>query len=71
MIYGVSANVRGWWDNETAFRLGYRPAGESERWAAEAVAAQAQLPADPIGDRLQGGSFCSVEYAGNPGRIEI
>ena len=71
VVYGVSANVRSWWDNETAFRLGYRPAGESERWSAEAVAAQARLPADPIGDRLQGGGFCSVEYVGNPDRIEI
>ncbi len=70
VVYGASANVRGWWDNEMAYRLGYRPAGESERWSAEALAAQSQLPADPIGDRLQGGSFCSIEFSGDPDRIK-
>jgi len=71
VVYGASANVRSWWDNETAFHLGYRPTGESERWSAEALAAQTKLPADAIGDRLQGGGFCSVEYAGDPDRIKI
>jgi uronate dehydrogenase len=70
VVHGASANVRGWWDNETAFRLGYRPTGESEGWSAEALAAQAKLPADPIGDRLQGGGFCSMEFSGNPDPIE-
>ena len=70
MVYGASDNVRGWWDNEAAYRLGYRPAGQSERWSAEALAAQAKLPPDPVGDRLQGGTFCSSEYAGDPDRIE-
>jgi len=71
VVYGASANIRGWWDNETAYRLGYRPTGESERWSAEALAAQDKLPPDPIGGRLQGGDFCSIEYAGDPGRNEI
>jgi uronate dehydrogenase len=26
------------------------------------MAAQAKLPPDPIGDRYQGGTFCSAEY---------
>lgn len=71
VVYGASANVRGWWDNETAFRLGYRPMGESERWSPEALAAQAKLPPDPIGDRLQGGGFCSTEFTGDPDRIKV
>ena len=29
---------------------------------AQAMAEQAKLPADPIGDRFQGGPFCSAEY---------
>jgi uronate dehydrogenase len=70
VVYGISANVRGWWDNEAAYRLGYRPTGESERWSAEALAAQARLPADPIGDQLQGGSFCSEEFSGDLDRIK-
>jgi len=70
VVYGVSANARGWWDNETAFRLGYRPTGEAENLSAAALAAQAKLPPDPIGDRLQGGSFCSLEFTGDPERIK-
>jgi uronate dehydrogenase len=70
VVYGVSDNVRGWWDNETAYRLGYRPTGQSERWSTDALAAQAKLPPDPVGDRLQGGTFCSLEYAGDPDRIK-
>jgi uronate dehydrogenase len=70
VVYGTSANVRGWWDNETAYRLGYRPTGESERWSTAALAAQAKLPPDPIGDRLQGGSFCSAEFSGDLDRLK-
>ena len=29
IFYGVSDNVRGFWDNEAAFRYGYRPQGRS------------------------------------------
>ncbi len=70
VVYGVSANTRSWWDNETAHRLGYRPTGESERWSTTALAAQAQLPPDPVGDRLQGGGFCSMEFSGDPDRTQ-
>ena len=70
VVYGASNNARGWWDNETAYRLGYRPAGESERSSAEALAAQAKLPPDQVGDLLQGGSFCSEEFAGDLDRIK-
>jgi uronate dehydrogenase len=70
VVYGASANARGWWDNGTAYRLGYRPTGESERWSTTALAAQAQLPPDPVGDRLQGGGFCSMEFSGDSDRTE-
>ncbi len=64
VVYGVSDNARGWWDNSAAFRLGYRPSGRAEDHRDEALAAQAKLPPDPIGDILQGGSFCSEEFVG-------
>ena len=70
IFYGASDNARGWWDNETAYRLGYRPTGQAEQWRAAAFAAQAKLPADPIGGRLQGGDFCSLEFSGKPDRID-
>jgi len=66
VVYGASDNVRGWWDNEAAFRLGYRPRHHGEDHAAEALAAQAKLPPDPIGEIFQGGGFCSMEFTGDP-----
>ena len=63
IFYGVSDNVRGWWDNAAAFRLGYRPQGRSEEHAAAALAADAKLPPDPVGDWYQGGPFCSDEFS--------
>jgi len=69
VVYGASDNERGWWDNETAFRLGYRPKWRSEEFAEAALAAQQKLPADPLGDQFQGGSFCSAEFAGDPKRL--
>jgi len=64
VVYGVSDNARGWWDNSAAFRLGYRPGGRAEDHRDEALAAQTKLPPDPIGDILQGGSFCSEDFVG-------
>jgi uronate dehydrogenase len=65
IFYGASDNERGWWDNEAAFRRGYRPEGRGEEHRDAALAAQAKLPPDPIGDWYQGGPFCSDEYDGD------
>ena len=65
IVYGVSQNERSWWDNRTAYRLGYAPKHRAEDHVAEALAAQAELPPDPIGDLFQGGSFCAAEFAGD------
>jgi uronate dehydrogenase len=62
VFYGSSDNAAGWWDNSNARRFGYRPQFRSEDFRAEAMVEQAKLPADPIGDRFQGGPFCSDEY---------
>jgi uronate dehydrogenase len=62
IFYGASDNARGWWDNAAAFRFGYRPQGRSEEHVAAALAAQAKLPPDPVGDWYQGGPFCSDEF---------
>jgi uronate dehydrogenase len=63
IFYGASDNARAWWDNATAFRFGYRPQGRAEDHSAQALAADAKLPADPIGDWYQGGPFCSDEFS--------
>ena len=62
IFYGASDNEAGWWDNSNARRFGYHPQFHSEDFRDEAMAAQAKLPADPVGDRFQGGPFCSDEY---------
>jgi uronate dehydrogenase len=62
IFYGTSDNAAGWWDNSNARRFGYRPQFRSEDFRDEAMAAQTKLPADPVGDRFQGGPFCSDEY---------
>jgi uronate dehydrogenase len=62
VLYGASDNARSWWDNSRAFELGYKPTGKGEVYVAEAMAAQAKLPPDPVGDFYQGGTFCSAEY---------
>jgi uronate dehydrogenase len=62
IFYGASDNARAWWDNSAAFRLGYRPQGRAEEHSAQALAADAKLPPDPVGDWYQGGPFCSDEF---------
>jgi uronate dehydrogenase len=62
IFYGTSDNAAGWWDNSNARRFGYRPQFRSEDFRDEAMAAQTKLLADPVGDRFQGGPFCSDEY---------
>ena len=62
IFYGASLNERTWWDNHRAHDYGYRPSGRAEDYAAEALAAQAGIAPDPIGDFFQGGSFCSAEF---------
>ncbi|GAB4177766.1 MAG: NAD(P)-dependent oxidoreductase [Thalassobaculales bacterium] len=69
VVWGISANARAWWDNAAAFRLGYRPAHDAETLREAAMAGQALLPPDPIGDRLQGGPFASAEFVGDPERL--
>lgn len=66
VVYGASDNERSWWDNDAAFRLGYRPRHRAEDHLAAALAAQAKLPPDPVGDLFQGGSFCAMEFDGDP-----
>ncbi|MEO1091634.1 MAG: NAD(P)-dependent oxidoreductase [Pseudomonadota bacterium] len=59
VFWGASDNTRSWWDNEPAFRFGYRPRHRSEDQAEHAYAEQAKLAVDPVAERFQGGPFCS------------
>jgi uronate dehydrogenase len=65
IVYGISRNTRAWYDNSNAFRLGYRPQDDSEKWAAE-VLANEKPGADPVAEKHQGGVFCVAEDIPNP-----
>jgi len=65
IVYGVSKNKRSWYDNSNAYRLGYKPQDDSEKWAAE-VLAREKLGGDPVAEHHQGGAFCVAEEIPNP-----
>jgi uronate dehydrogenase len=69
VLYGASYNERAWWDNHRAYELGYRPTGRGEDHREHAMAEQAKLKPDPVGDFYQGGTFCSMEFDGDKSRI--
>jgi uronate dehydrogenase len=71
IFFGASDNERGWWDNAPAFRYGYRPRGRAEDYVEAALAAEAKLPPDPVGDWYVGGPFCSDEFDGGNERSPI
>ncbi len=50
IAYGVSANTRGWWDLESARRLGYRPQDDAEAYAGQVT----DVTEAPVGE-FQGG----------------
>lgn len=66
VFYGVSDNERGWWDNEAAFRHGYRPTGKSEAYREAAMAADAKLEKHPVAEWYQGGPFCAMGFDADP-----
>lgn len=66
IVYGVSDNARGWWDNANALRLGYRPQDRSEDYADDVLAHHDANTGDAIADAHQGGSFCNAESGGDP-----
>ena len=66
IVYGISRNTRAWWDNANAYRLGYDPRDDSERFAAAVVG---KTTADPIAETFQGSVFASVEFSGPPTRV--
>jgi uronate dehydrogenase len=65
IVYGISKNKRAWYDNSNAYRLGYQPQDDSEKWAAE-VLAREKPGGDPVAEAHQGGVFCAAEEVPNP-----
>jgi uronate dehydrogenase len=69
VVYGVSNNTRNFFDNHTAFQLGYRPQDNAEEYAAT-VLAEAP-PEDPalVGSHAIGGWAANNDYTGPIERI--
>ena len=65
IVYGVSGNTRSWYDNSNAYRLGYKPIDDAERYAME-VLAREPSDSDPTAEKYQGGIFTVVESVPNP-----
>jgi uronate dehydrogenase len=61
VVYGASANTRGWWDLDPARELGYAPQDDAEAFASELAPAAGTPPAGP-----QGGEFAKPGYGGWP-----
>lgn len=70
VVYGGSKNVRSWWDNSNAYRIGYQPEDEAETYAEIAHEASNNNPDDPITAQFQGGTFCADDFDGDTGRID-
>ena len=69
IFYGASWNERAWWDNHKAYDYGYRPTGRAEDYLEHALAEQAKMKPDRVGDFFQGGTFCSLEFDGDAGQV--
>ncbi len=61
VVWGISANTRGWWDLRPGWELGYEPRDDSEVYAAEVLAAAGGEP-DPSDPEhaLLGGAFTEM-----------
>ncbi len=68
IVYGVSQNQLGWWDNRNATRLGYRPRDSSEPYAEDVLAHAPPEDPDSIATRCQGGNFAISESGGDPSK---
>ena len=54
-VYGISKNTRAWWDNKEAYRLGYKPKDNAEKFSKNKLTKNEYK--DKIALRLHGGVF--------------
>ena len=63
VVWGVSANTRGWWDLTSARALGYDPVDDAESYAAAITAAHGEpTPGTVEFDRV-GGEYAGPDFA--------
>ena len=58
VLYGISANTRGWWDLEPGRALGYEPLDDAEEFAASVPSG----PADEVEAAFVGGPFATEQF---------
>jgi uronate dehydrogenase len=58
VLYGVSANTRGWWDLEPGRELGYDPQDDAETFSSKV----ASRPEDEFEGSVVGGPFASDDF---------
>lgn len=70
IVYGVSGNERGWYDNTRAFELGFRPKDNAEHHYAEALEGERnrKTPEDEVSRRFMGSGLCGLEFSGDLSR---
>ncbi len=62
VVWGVSANTRGWWDLTAARALGYEPADDAEAYAEALIAAHGEPDlSDPVHARV-GGEYATAAF---------
>jgi uronate dehydrogenase len=69
VVYGVSANTRGFFDNDSAFKLGYHPQDDAETYAAQVLAENPPEDEALAGTHAMGGWGANNEYVGPVTRI--
>jgi uronate dehydrogenase len=62
VLYGVSANTRGWWDLEPGRALGYHPEDDAERFAEQVLAASDDPDRDAAEGAYVGGPFATDSF---------
>jgi len=65
IVYGVSNNERGWYDNSRAYALGYRPKDRAEDHVEQAMERQKAAASDPVSAKFMGAKLCSLEFDGD------
>jgi len=57
VVYGISANTRGWWDLEPGRALGFEPRDDAEAYADEVLGAHVDSDLDETDDAMVGGRW--------------
>jgi uronate dehydrogenase len=69
VVYGVSNNTRGFFDNDTAYKLGYAPQDDAEAFAQQVLKDIPPEDETLVGTHAMGGWGANNEYVGPVARI--